>query len=146
MRPSSMPWEVKNFLTDSARFLERIILASSSPTLSVWPESLSFHSGFFLRVLANSTSAGFDPDLMTSRLVSNSRLLKAVFKTSCSSFSMTGHPLFSFGPGVIGHSSSLSNRPSPSVSLYGHPLFSTGPATLGQSSALSSKPSPSVSG
>ena len=46
----------------------------------------------------------------------NSRLLKAVFKTSCSSSSIIGQPLFSVGPAVLGHSSSLSNKPSPSVS------------------------------
>src|SRR5699024_2581683 len=63
--------------------------------------------------------------------------------TSSKSKVATGQPLFSFGPGSLGHSSSMSGIPSPSVS--GQPSNSGSPATSGQRSRLSGMPSPSVS-
>jgi hypothetical protein len=56
--------------------------------------------------------------------------------------SVSGQPFKETGPASLGHSSSLSAIPSPSVS--GHP-FNAAPATSGQESALSCIPSP-VSG
>ena len=49
------------------------------------------------------------------------------------------------GPGSVGHLSSRSTMPSPSVSLSGQPLFSFGPASLGHLSLSSGMPSLSVS-
>src|SRR3954471_22430954 len=154
MRASSMPADVRNAFTDSARFFDSLTLKSRLPSFDVWPDTSMRRAGYSLKTFTASLSNGNDDALMSAELRRNVMPRTAPVNFLTATGSSSGQPSSSWKPffvsGSIGHLSFASATPSLSLSGSGQPSSSSKPslssASSGHLSVTSGMPSLSLSG